>query len=58
MSVSVSLCVKLLVYTFRVIHICITQGRIGFICGSLMPYYVESIIQVGLLGSKVVKGSF
>ena len=27
-------------------------------CGMLMPYNVENIMHVGLLGSKVIKGSF
>ena len=55
-SQSVSQCVKLLVYTFCIVHIFITQRRIRFICGVLMPYNVGNIMRVDMLGSKVIKG--
>ena len=55
-SQSVSQCVKLLVYTVCIIHIFLTQRRIRFICGVLMPYNVGNIMQVDMLGSKVIKG--
>ena len=53
---SVSECVKLLVYTFCIIHIFLTQKRIRFIRGVLMPYSMGNIMQVGMLGSKIIKG--
>ena len=53
---SVSECVKLLVYTFCIIHIFLTQRRIRFICGVLMSYNVGNIMRVDMLGSKVIKG--
>ena len=55
-SQSVSECVKLLVYTFCIVHIFLTQRRIRFICGVLMPYNVGNIMQVDMFGSKVIKG--
>ena len=54
--VCVSQSVKLLVYAFCVVHIFLTQRRIKFICGMLMPYNVGNIMRVGMLGSKVIKG--
>ena len=51
-----SVCQTNLVYTSCVIHICLTQRRIRFVCGMLMPYNVENIMQAGLLGSKAIKG--
>ena len=51
---SVSECVKLLVYTFCIVHIFLMQRRIRFVCGVLMPYNVGNIMRVGMLGSKVI----
>ena len=48
--------VKLLVHTVCIVCIFLTQRQIGFICGMLMPYYVGSIMLVGMLGSKVIMG--
>ena len=53
-SQSVSQCVKLLVYTFCIVHIFLTQGRIRFTCGVLMPNKVGNIMRVDMLGSKVI----
>ena len=53
---SVSQCVKLLVYTFCIVHIFLTQRWIRFICGVLMPYNVGNIMRVDMFGSKVIKG--
>ena len=55
-SQSVSQCVKLLVYTFCIVRIFLTQRRIRFICGVLMPYNVGNIMRGDMLGSKVIKG--
>ena len=61
-TVCVSVCqcvcqsVKHLVHAFCVVHIFLTQRQIRFICGMLMPYNVGNIIQVCVLGSKVIKG--
>ena len=44
-------------YTFCIVHIIfLMQRRIRFICGVLMPYNVGNIMQVDMLGSKVIKG--
>ena len=51
-SQSVSECVKLLVDTFCIIHIFLTQRRIRFTCGVLMPYNVGNIMRVDMLGVK------
>ena len=50
-----SQCVKLLVFTFCVVHISLKHRQIRFICGMIMSYNVENIMQVGLMGSKVIK---
>ena len=55
-SQSVSQCVKLLVYTFCIVHIFLTQRRVRFICGVLMPYSVWNIMQVDMFGPRVIKG--
>ena len=49
-------CVKLLVHVFCVVHIFLTQKRIRFICGVLMPCSKGNVMWVGMLGSKVIKG--
>ena len=49
-------CVKLLVHAFCVVHIFLTQTRIRFICGVLMPCSKGNVMWVGMLGSKVIKG--
>ena len=49
-------CVKLLVYTFCIIHIFLMQRWIWFIFGVFMPYNVGNIMQGDMLGSKVIKG--
>ena len=48
--------VRVLVYPFCVVHIVLIQRWIGFVCGMFMPYNVENLMQVGLLGSKIIKG--
>ena len=55
--VCVSQSVKLLVHMFFVVHIFLTQRRIGFVCGVLMPYNVGNEMRVGMLGSKSLRGS-
>ena len=56
-SQSVGQWVKFLVPvpTFCLIHVSFMQRQIKIICGILMPYNVENILQMGLLGSKVIK---
>ena len=49
-------CVKLLVHAFCVVHMFLTQRRTRFICGVLMPCSKGSVMWVGMLGSKVIKG--
>ena len=53
---SVSQSVKLLVHSFCVVHIFLMQRWIRFICGMFVPCSRVNIMQVGLLGSKVIKG--
>ena len=51
-----SVCQTNLVYTSCVIHICLTQRRIGFICGMLMPYNIQGRILGGhLRGTKKIR---
>ena len=47
---------QLLVHAFCVVHIFLTQRRIRFICGVLMPCSKGDKMWVGMLGSKVIKG--
>ena len=52
---SVCQSVKLLVYVSCVVHIFLTQTRMGFVC-DVNTGSRGNIMQVGLLGSKVIKG--
>ena len=49
-------CVKLLVYTFCIVHIFLMQRWIRFIFGVFMPHNVGNIMWVDMLGSKVIEG--
>ena len=53
----VSQCVKLLVYTFCIAHIFLTQWRIRFICGVLMPYNVGNTMGWVWWGQRSLSGS-
>ena len=44
------------VIRINIIIIIIIIIWIGFVCGVVIPYSTWSIMQVGLLGSKVIKG--
>ena len=50
--VCVSGSAKLLLHAFCVVHIFLTERRIGFVCGVLMSYNVGNKMRVGMLGSK------